>query len=124
MLTKQLWERYVFHKQTIRELSKQFNKDRITIRALLNRYTPPEKMHTPRPIHLVFDGAYWGELKENTSWCSVVARDPSTKENLWCMFTKSETTSVYRLMRDDLESLGYTYTQCHRRWFWWYKTSV
>ena len=38
----------------------------------------------------------------------MLARDPYNKENLWWMFTKSETTSVYRLMRDDLESLGYT----------------
>jgi len=30
------------------------------------------------------------------------------KEDLWWTFTKSETTSVYRTMRDDLESLGYT----------------
>lgn len=31
-----------------------------------------------------------------------------TKENLWWTFTKTETASVYRQMRNDLEKLGYT----------------
>ena len=37
----------------------------------------------------------------------VVARDMYVKEDLWWTFTKTETTSIYRQMRIDLESLGY-----------------
>jgi hypothetical protein len=97
----------VFGKQTIRELAKCFNKDKRTISSFLETYTSPEKIHYPREVHLVVDGTYFGERKEHTSWCVVVARDMYTKENLWWTFTKSETTSVYRQMRDDLESHGY-----------------
>lgn len=68
----------------------------------------PQKQHTPRALHLVVDGTYWGERTEDTDWCSVVARDPYTKEDLWWKFVDQETTTVYREMRRDLEALGYT----------------
>ncbi len=107
-LQKQLWTDYVFHKQTVRELSYTYKKDRRTIRHYLETYTPSNKIHDSRPVHIVVDGTYWGDRKEETNWCSVVARDPYTKEDLWWMFTKSETTTIYRIMRDELESFGYT----------------
>ena len=54
------------------------------------------------------DATYWGERKEETSWWSVVARDPKEKEDLWWSHEKTETTYAYRLCRDELEKLGYT----------------
>lgn len=98
----------MFHKQVKRELAYTYNKDRRTVRSLLETYTPPTKTHTPRPLHLVVDGTYWGERIEDTNWCSVVARDPYQQEDVWWSFPKTETTSVYRQMRDDLEQRGYT----------------
>lgn len=56
---------------------------------------------------MLVDATYWGERKEGTSWCSVVARDRDRKENIWWCFTETETTSIYRQCRDDLEALGY-----------------
>lgn len=58
-------------------------------------------------MHLVVDAVYWGERKENTSWCSIVVRDPHAKENLWWGFFDRESTSAYRQCRDDIEQLGY-----------------
>lgn len=107
-MQKQLWERYVFGKQAIRELAKHFNKDRRTIKSLLDTYTPQTKQHQPRAVHLIVDATYFGERKEETSWCVVVARDMYQKEDLWWLFTKTETTSVYPQMRYELESCGYT----------------
>lgn len=56
---------------------------------------------------MVVDGTYWGERTEETSWCSVVVRDPERKENLWWSFEPTETTSIYVRARSDLEALGY-----------------
>lgn len=53
------------------------------------------------------DALYFGERKEDASWCAVVFRDPKRKENLWWAFTKTETTGVYLQGRASLESLGY-----------------
>lgn len=104
---KQLWSQYVFNKQTVRELAQQYTQDRRTIRHHLDRYIPPQKIHRPRPVHLVVDGTYWGERTQETSWCSVVVRDPVKKENLWWGFEPTETTGVYVRARYDLEALGY-----------------
>lgn len=59
-------------------------------------------------MYLVVDATYFGERKEDTSWCVVVGRDVYTQENVWWTFIKNETTSVYKNMRADLEDIGYT----------------
>lgn len=107
VLQKQLWQSYVFNKQTLRELRLEHHLDKRTIRSHLDAYQAPQKHHSPRPVHLVVDAVYWGERKEHTAWCSIVARDPHAKENLWWGFFDHETTSAYRQCRDDLEAFGY-----------------
>lgn len=106
-LTKQFWKEYVFNKQTLRELKENYFLDKRTIKTFLDEYIPPNKTHNPRKINLVVDGTYFGERKEQTSWCLVVFRDPKSKENLWWTFCDTETTRVYREGREHLESLGY-----------------
>lgn len=108
VLQKQIWKDYVFHKQTVRELSEMHGKDRRTIRSLLYSYEQPEKKHHPRAIHIVVDATYFGERKENTSWCVVVARDHESGEDLVWRFADTESTSVYREIREALETCGYT----------------
>ena len=107
-MVKHLWEDYVFHKQTIRELGETYGKDRRTIRGLLRSYKPPQKEHTPRPVHVVVDATYFGERTEDTSWCVVVARDHENGEDLVWKFAHTESTSVYVSVREELERLGYT----------------
>ncbi len=105
---KDLWKEYVFGKQTVRQLSASFGIDRRLVRAHLEHYTAPAKQHLPRHLHLVVDGTYFGERKEGTSWCMIVARDPYAHEDLVWSFEETETTSAYVFLRDRLEGLGYT----------------
>ena len=105
---KRLWCQYVFHKQTVEELSEQEQKDVRTIRRILFSYSAPPKIHHPRPVHIVTDGTYFGERKEGNSWCTIAVRDPHESEDLVWNFVDTETTSGYRDLRDELESLGYT----------------
>jgi len=106
--TKQLWKEYVFGKQTIDQLTERYKLDRRSIRDLFDGYKAPQKIHHPRPINLVIDATYFGERKEDTSWCAVVARDPKQKEDLVWSFTNTETTYAYALLREQLKHLGYT----------------
>jgi len=78
------------------------------LRKLLDIYESPFKIHYPRPVNIVTDTTYWGERKEETSWCLAVVRDPIQKENLVWQFGQTESTSLYRGLRDQLEELGYT----------------
>jgi hypothetical protein len=104
----QLWKAYVFHKQTVRELAELWKKDKRTIKKHLESYTPKEKKHRPRAVHILADATYFGERKRGTCWCVVVARDQYTKENLWWRYVDHETTSIYVAMRQGLETQGYT----------------
>jgi len=106
-LIKKVWKDYVFGKQTLRELKYKYKKDKRTLRNLLDNYLPVSKEHKPRVIHLVVDGTYFGERKENSSWCVVVFRDPKRKENLWWNFYDTEITSAYLEGKMYLEKLGY-----------------
>jgi hypothetical protein len=107
ILTAVLWYDYVFHKQTVRELSDTYNLDPRTIQKHLQAYQEKERVHTPRQVHIVVDGTYFGERKEDTSWCVLVFQDAATKENLWFDFFSCETTSAYRQGRSFLEEKGY-----------------
>jgi len=106
-LEKEIWNEYVFEKQTLRELKEKHKKDKRTLKKILNEYQAPKKTHEPRGVNLVVDALYFGERTEDTSWCAVVFRDPKLKENLWWSFTKHETTGIYLTGRAYLENLGY-----------------
>jgi len=51
----QFWYRYVFGKQTIRELHDETGYDKKTIFKYLDEVVIPEKKHEPRQIHLVVE---------------------------------------------------------------------
>lgn len=101
-------EDFVFHKQTYNELKNVYGLDKRSIRNLIEKFEPKNKKHHPRPIHLVIDGTYFGERKEGTSWCVIVARDPKAREDLVWSFEQTETTYAYTCLRERLEHLGYT----------------
>jgi hypothetical protein len=101
---KELWQQYVFGKQTIREM----DHDKRTIRKLFTNYNAPTKQHQPRAVHLVADATYFGERLEETSWCVAVLRDPRAKENLVWEFAETETVSLYVGLKEQLIENGYT----------------
>jgi Zn ribbon nucleic-acid-binding protein len=106
-LEKELWNEYVFGKQTVRELSRDYDMDKRVVKERLDKYTAPEKTHAPRKINLIADAFYIGERLEHTSWCPLVFRDHKRKEDLWWDFFNTETTVAYEQGRKALESLGY-----------------
>lgn len=108
IITRLIWIDYVFHKQTLRELTKIYSLDKKTVYSHILKYTIKEKKHNPRAIRLLVDALYFGDRKEKTTWCVVVFRDDITKENLWWTFTDTETTSVYVQGKYFLEEKGYT----------------
>lgn len=82
--------------------------DKRTTRKLFQKYQAPIKCHRPRSIHLVTDATYFGERTEATSWCVAVVRDPRSKEDLVWQFAKTESTSLYVSLKEQLLALGYS----------------
>lgn len=106
-LIKRLWHNYVFSKQTIRELVRDYDIDKREVRDCLNQYRAPQKIHYPRAIHLLADGIHFGQRTEETDWCVMVIRDPREQENLDWVFSDHETTYAYSLLREHIEEEGY-----------------
>ena len=102
-----LWNGYVFRKQTVRELKDETGYDRKTIFKYLYEVVLPEKKHEPRPIHLVVDATYFGTRIDKTAWGVILFRDSDRKENLWWKYVSHETADDYREGKDFLERLGY-----------------
>lgn len=106
--TDAIWNEYVFHKQTIRELVELFDLDKKTVKTYLESYTVAEKDdHNPRDIYLVVDATYFGKRKEGTSWGVILFRDSKEKENLWWKFVDHESFDHYLEGRLFLERKGY-----------------
>ncbi len=102
-----LWFSYVFHKQTIRELADATGHDRKTLIPIIDAVVVPQKIHRPRPIHLVVDATYFGKRTDDTAWGVVLFRDADLKENLWWKYVDEERGLHYREGKEFLEALGY-----------------
>lgn len=102
-----LWEEYIFSKQTLRELQVEFGYSKKQLGRLFEALPLPHKEHRPRPIRLIVDATFFG-MKETKLWGVVAFRDFYEKENLWWTFVDDETVAAYREGRTYLERLGYT----------------
>jgi hypothetical protein len=99
----------VFGKQTLRELSEQTGRSKLSIKHNFKRIKLPAKIHNPRPINLLVDSSFFGK-KENEQWGVVVLRDASGKENLWWRFIDEEKLCYYKQGFNNLVNQGYTIT--------------
>ncbi len=76
-----IWNKFVFSKQTLRELSETFSYTKKQLQRIFESIVPEKKIHKPRAIHLVVDATYFG-TKETKFWGVLVFRDQYNKENL------------------------------------------
>ena len=107
-LVEEIFNKFVFNKQTIREIKEEYHLDKKTVVRYLKKYTNKDKLHTPREIYLVVDATYFGKRKNGTSWGVILFRDSLKKENLWWKFVDQEKVVHYLEGKIHLEQLGYT----------------
>lgn len=109
ILTGNIFDDFVFRKQTIRELIEIHQLDKKTLVKYLDLITVKRKDdHVPREIYLVVDATYFGKRKDGTSWGVILFRDAIKKENLWWKYVKNERVIDYLEGKQFLEKLGYT----------------
>jgi transposase-like protein len=109
ILTGNIFDDFVFRKQTIRELIDIHQLNKKTIVKYLESITVKKKDdHIPREIYLVVDATYFGKRKDGTSWGVILFRDSIKKENLWWKYVKNERIIDYLEGKVFLENLGYT----------------
>jgi hypothetical protein len=103
------WDRYVFGKQTLRELAEQTGRTKLAIKHGFTRIYLPEKKHYPRPVTLVVDGTFFGR-EDTAQWGVIAFRDERTQENVWWKFIEEERLSHYLEGREVIHQLGYDIT--------------
>ena len=103
---QEMWNEYVFSKQTLRELKNKFGYSKKQIRHIFKTLIVPKKEHMPRSLSLAVDTTFFGKRKTG-QWGVVVFRDFKNKENLWWKFVDDETISEYMEGKLFLESLGH-----------------
>ena len=103
-----IWNDFVFHKQTIREICNETGKDKKSVYKYIQEYIVLKKEnHHPRPIHLVIDTTYFGKRMDGTSWGVTLFRDYDQKENLWWKYVVHESSDGYLEGKIFLEQKGY-----------------
>lgn len=107
ILSRYIFDNFVFGKQTIREIKETHSLDKKTIKSVLKKYQNKEKIHKPREIYLVIDATYFGKRKEGTSWGVILFRDYLKKENLWWKFVDQERVRYYLEGKNFIEDKGY-----------------
>jgi len=98
-----LWDEFVLGKRTKKLLGTDIDRSPRTVTKLLDTVEVPEKIHNPRSVVAVIDVTFFGR-----EYGCLVARDPNAHENLHVHELRHEKKLEYRLVRTDLEELGYT----------------
>jgi hypothetical protein len=90
--TAQLYSDYLFGKQTVEQLSKQYKKSSSTIRRRLDEFRSKRIVSSDKYVVLLMDATYWGR-----GFGVVVMKDARTKKILWRKFINGkETLSDYK----------------------------
>ena len=99
----QLWQQYVFGKQTYLELAKQYQVSESTIKRKLKLHQPGVKERVKaRSVVLLIDSTYWGR-----NWGVLVMMDAHDGEVLYHKFIGSERLSDYKEGIDSLTQKGF-----------------
>lgn len=102
---KQLWQAYVWGKQTLVQLAVLYHLSVPTVQKYLDAYTPVRHQSLiPQLTILIADTTFWGR-----SYGVCVFRSPTLKKNLWWSEVTSERMATYQYGRQILESQGWTF---------------
>jgi hypothetical protein len=96
-----LYLNYILGKQTLAQLSAQFNISKPTLQKYFDRLELPRFNPNPREIILVLDATYFGQKKDKDGL--LVGKDWLTKEIIYYEFIKTETKEVFLNCREKLE---------------------
>jgi len=104
-LQKVLWKKYVWHRQTIPQLAKEYSKSKTWIRKQLDNAAIVIKKVKPISTVIVADVTF---IKR--TYGIGVIRAPHLKKNLFWKATRIENTNLYHELRWEIEKMGFELT--------------
>ena len=102
-LLQKLWTDYVWHRATLTELGKKYQRSISWIRRKLDMAPSRRMEFVGQPVVIVADVTFWGR-----GYGVIVFRSPELKQNLYCAELTTETAQAYREGREFIEEFGYT----------------
>jgi hypothetical protein len=101
---EKLWKKYVWGKQTLKQLSRQESKSIPWIRKELSNAPLKPAFVTPQPTVIIADTTFFGRHYGVT-----LLRSQELKKNLWWDEVESERQASYHYGRKILESQGWSF---------------
>jgi len=102
ILQKVLWKKYVWHRQTLKQLAEEYRYSKKWIQYQLDNYTVSKSEIIPCPVVIVADTTF----VKRTFGVSVI-RSPHLKKNILWKMIETENITVYRELRQKLENRGF-----------------
>lgn len=100
------YKQYVLGKQTLAQLEDSLLLSKPTLQKHFDSLKLTEFTPKPSSVHLVIDATYFGKKKDKDG--VLIAKDSFTGRIVYYKFIESETTNQYQLLRNHLESTGFT----------------
>ncbi len=103
-MQKNLWDHYIWHRQTTAQLAERYHKSTRWIRQQLDQAPIRSFRLHPQPIIGIADVTFWGR-----GYGVLVFRSWDLKQNLYWTEVATERITDYAEGRHVLENLGYTF---------------
>lgn len=97
-----IWHKFVWHRQTINQLSKEYKRSPNWVREHLNRVQVKVKSVPPQEVVLVLDATFFKRI-----FGVLVVRVPKLKKNIYWKEIVSETINEYLQARINIENIGF-----------------
>lgn len=101
---EELWNRYVWKKQSLADLSEETGRSHVWVRKQLDSVLISKSTVVPHPVVIGTDTTFWGQ-----SYGVCVFRIPEEKENIWWQEVERELMAHYHYGRKILEDRGWTF---------------
>ncbi len=99
---KRIWEKYVWGKQTVRQLAQEYKKSSKWIHKQINSVEIKTKTIEPQPVAVILDTTFFGR-----EYGITVFRSQRLKKNLWWEETRREAPQVYAEGKNALKQRGF-----------------
>ena len=102
---ERLWDKYVWGKQSLADLSEQTSRSHVWVRKQLDATAVEASDVIPHEVVIATDTTFWGR-----SYGVCVFRIPNEKKNIWWHEVEKEVMANYHYGRKILEERGWKFT--------------
>ena len=105
-LEQVIFNKYFYHKQTLRQLSDEYHRSIPWVRKQIFEYEPKLNTYNPREVLVVADATFFGKRRDKFG--VLVFKDLWSGDILIWKYIVSETIKDYTCLKNELQGRGFT----------------